>query len=305
MSRRPWWLGSGLLLIAASALAAPPQPKPASTAQPQPPRPAAPAAGASPAPASRLSAAQHRQAVTALLRDPSGTQLGSAVIVAAARGGHWLVSNRHVVQDQRLVCVQPTNRPAAGAVVLPEPQPRREGGLDLALLWLPLSGQPLPVATLASRSPEASALPLVVASGYPTPLKARLEAVPYREAAGLLLPLLSGPLEGGFDLAYSAEVEKGMSGGGLFAGLELIGINGAHAQPLWPGQWNDASGKPVSAALNAKLELVSLGLSVAAIQTALRNALPPSPATLAPLRSLRCSASPASVPPRPGASSGR
>lgn len=289
MSRRPWWLGSGLFLIAASALAAPPLPQPVGTAPPQLPRPAA----------------QQRQAVTALLRDPSGTQLGSAVIVAAAQGGHWLVSNRHVVQDQRLVCVQPTNRPAAGALVLPDPQPRREGGLDLALLWLPLSGQLLPVATLATRSPEASALPLVVASGYPTPLKSRLEAVPYREAAGLLLPLLRGPLEGGFDLAYGAEVEKGMSGGGLFAGSELIGINGAHAQPLWPGQWNDASGKPVSAALNAKLELVSLGLSAAAIQTALRNALPPSPTALAPLRSLRCSARPASVPPRPGASSGR
>lgn len=289
MIHRSWWLAGGLCLITASALAAPPLPQPPRPAPQQPPGPAA----------------QQRQAVTVLLRDSSGTQLGSAVIVGAAKGGHWLVSNRHVVQDQRLVCVQPTNRRAAGALVLPDPQPRRQGGLDLALLWLPLSGQPLPVATLASRTPDAAVLPVVVASGFPTPLQARLEAVPYREAAGLLLPLLSGPLEGGFDLAYSAEVEKGMSGGGLFAGRELIGINGAHAQPLWPGQWNDASGKPVSAALNEKLELVSLGLSAATIETALRSALPPSPAALAPLRSLRCSARPASAPPRPGSSSGR
>lgn len=89
-----------------------------------------------------------------------------------------------------------------------------------------------------------------------------------------------------------------MSGGGLVAGRELIGNNGAHAHPLWPGQWNDASGKPVSAALNEKLELVSLGLSAATIETALRSALPPAP--LPWRRSAPCAVQPALPPRLPG-----
>jgi hypothetical protein len=95
-------------------------------------------------------------------------------------------------------------------------------------------------------------------------------------------------LEGGFDLAYTSTVEKGMSGGGVFIGGLLIGINGAHSKPLWPGQWNDQRGKPVDAVLNQKLDLVSLGISVPTIKAAMKAVVPPDARALQVQEGVRC-----------------
>ena len=247
-----------------------------------------------PGPTAAVNNAQvQRQSVTVLLRDPAGTQLGSGVVVGLATGGYWLVSNRHVVQDQQAVCVVTADRQSSAALVIPGNPAARRNELDLALLWLPRSShQPLPVATLALKSADAVALPLVTATGYPTPLQTKPENPLYTERDGLLLPLLSQPLQGGFSLAYTATVEKGMSGGGLFSGTELIGINGAHANPLWPGRWQDVNGNPINTQLNAKLELVALGISAGTIRATLQATTAPSPTALIRIRSVQCETTP-------------
>lgn len=228
-----------------------------------------------------------------LLRDTGGTPLGSGVIVGSAIGGHWLVTNRHVVEAQKAVCVVTSDRRATASVVL-APSPRMPAGraLDLALIWLPRSSaEPLMVAALVQQNLIGEQLPLVVATGFPTQLESREDHAVYKESVGLLLPLIQQPLEGGFDMAYTASVEKGMSGGGLFSGGELIGINGAHANPLWPGRWNDAQGKPVDVVLNEKLDLISLGISASTIQNALKAAQIPSSEALQSLKSVQCKTS--------------
>jgi len=254
------------------------------------------AAVAGPA-AAAATAIEQRQAVSVSLQDTIGSHLGSGAVIAAAAGGYWLVSNRHVVSDNQAVCVVTADRQIAAALVLPEARRKRRQAqpqplaVDLALLWLPRSGaQPLAVATLAQRPVPPASLPLVQATGYPAPVQQRGDAAAYQETAGLLLPLLNEPLEGGFDLAYTAAIQKGMSGGGVFSGADLIGINGAHANPLWPGQWNDQNGRPVSASLNEKLELVSLGISVRTIQAALKAAVIPSATALNGLTAVACRA---------------
>jgi len=233
------------------------------------------------------------------LQDTIGSHLGSGAVIAAAAGGYWLVSNRHVVSDNQAVCVVTADRQIAAALVLPEARRKRRQAqpqplaVDLALLWLPRSGgQPLAVATLAQRPVPPASLPLVQATGYPAPVQQRGDAAAYQERAGLLLPLLSQPLQGGFSLAYTATVEKGMSGGGLFSGTELIGINGAHANPLWPGRWQDVNGNPVNTQLNAKLELVALGISAGTIRATLQATTAPSPTALIRIRSVQCETTP-------------
>lgn len=220
-----------------------------------------------------IRAAAQRQSVTVMLREPSGNQLGSGVLVGSAAGGYWVVSNRHVVQQQNVLCVVSSDRKVTAGFVLP---PRRVKGaqeLDLALLWIPRrSKEPLMVAVLAPQRLAASELPVVNSTGYPTLLQANPDGPLYSESEGLLLPLLKRPLEGGFDLAYTSEVQKGMSGGGVFSGAELIGINGAHAKPLWPGQWRDQAGKAVDDEVHRKLELVSLGISADVIKAELKAA---------------------------------
>ena len=73
-------------------------------------RPAAAAANAA-------TAIEQRQAVSVSLQDTSGTHLGSGVVIAAAAGGYWLVSNRHVVSDSQAVCVVTADRQVSAALV--------------------------------------------------------------------------------------------------------------------------------------------------------------------------------------------
>ena len=239
--------------------------------------------------ADQLSEQQRRQLVTVLLSDASGEAKGSGVVVGAAEGGQWIATNLHVVRDQKTICLGNGSRSKAAALVVSGKASRSKELLDLALVWLPRSNKVLlSQAVLAQTPPEASKLPLVVSTGYPTPLQKQSDGPTYTEKPGLLVPLLSNPLEGGFDLAYTSTVEKGMSGGGVFIGGVLIGINGAHANPLWPGRWNDQRGKPVDTALNRKLELVSLGISVSTIQSAIKAAVMPDARALRGLEGFRC-----------------
>ena len=236
-----------------------------------------------------FSTATQRQSVTVLLREPAGNQLGSGVLVGSATGGLWVVSNRHVVQQHKTVCVVGADRKATAALVLPARKDKHAQELDLALVWLPRSGKDaLMVAPLALQLMDAGQLPLVIATGYPTPLQASPDGPPYSENEGLLLPMLQQPLEGGFDLAYTAAVQKGMSGGAVFNGGELIGINGAHANPLWPGVWRDQGGKAVDEPLNSKLELVSLGISTEVIKGELKAAAVPGSELLRILSGVDC-----------------
>ena len=228
-------------------------------------------------PAGQASEHARRKAVTALLRDQKGDPIGSAVVVGSSAGGHWLATNRHVVEGHARVCVVTADQRSRQALWPEKDSSSRNRNFDLALLWLPVASDPaLLTATMASEPVLASQLPVVVATGFPTRQQSGANGEGgYREVSGLLLPLLTQPLEGGFDLAYTAAVEKGMSGGGVFAGDRLIGINGSHAHPLWPGRWKQQNGKPVSDQLNQQVELVALGLSVTAIQERLKQSLPP------------------------------
>ncbi|MCP9856307.1 MULTISPECIES: serine protease [unclassified Synechococcus] len=235
-----------------------------------------------------------------LVRDTTGTQLGSGVLAGTAPGGYWVVTNRHVVLEQKAVCVVTADHRGTTAVVISATPAERRSEVDLALLWLPRrSKDSLMVAVMAQKPVDAASLPLVTATGYPTPLKTSPDGPTYTERAGLLVPLLAKPLQGGFELAYTAAVEKGMSGGGVFAGGKLIGINGAHANPLWPGQWKDQQDEAVNEQLNDKLELVSLGIAWPTIQSALKAVQPPMVAQLSVLVGAKCNS------PKPEAIDGR
>lgn len=242
-------------------------------------------------------AQQSRRRVVVLIRDLQGKQLGSGVLIANGNGGDWVMTNRHVVQNAAQVCISTAeDREQAGSV---EPQPASWRGLDLALVWLPRTHlQPArPVAQIIDPALAVGEMAVVVAAGHPAESSNALASTPYREERGLLLPLLQGPLQEGFDLTYTAAVQKGMSGGGLFVGNRLIGINGAHAHPLWPGSWQHADGTPVGEPLDSQLELVALGLSSRHLQNMrLQERQPTRPAATADAFS-GCTAPAADNPP--------
>ncbi len=242
-----------------------------------------------------------RRGVTMLLTTTSGEPLGSAVVVGSAEGGQWLVTSRHVVESVSRVCVVPFAGEARAAQVLAFREPASRQALDVALLWRPELGtsakppKPSMVAEWASPMPLVAEYPVVTASGYPAASDNRLPTPRYTESTGLLLPLLTAPIEGGFDLTSTVTVAKGMSGGGLFLGNRLVGINGTHAHPLWSGVLLSGAGQPMDPALNARLEQVSLGVSVTTIKRLLLSAAKPSPEELKGIETLNCGPQP--VPP--------
>jgi hypothetical protein len=121
-------------------------------------------------------------------------------------------------------------------------------------------------AKLKEMKPSQSlTFPIVVATGYPTSAQAKGRRPMLQMSSGLLVPLLESELEEGYDSTYTAPVEKGMSGGGVFINERLVGINGAHSDPLWEFHWKDKYGEPVETSLNEKLGLVSIGISTSTI----------------------------------------
>lgn len=208
-----------------------------------------------------------RHASSVRLRVPGGEDLGSGVILKEMDQGYWIVTNRHVVQNQPSLCVSGSDRRAEPALVLPPVRNPRQANLDVAFLWLPRgTGAPRMVAERAEATGLAADLPIVVSTGYPIEEDTGREGPFYREMEGLLLPLLDSTLEGGYDLTFAMAIGKGMSGGGVFLGPRLIGINGVHADPLWRAAWRKADGGTITPGLNRKLELVSMGISLGTIE---------------------------------------
>jgi len=235
-----------------------------------------------------------RRGVTMQLKTEDYQPLGSAVVVRAAQNGYWLVTSRHVVQTIHRLCVVPFAGPPQPAQVIPLRTPSSRSAMDLALIWQPASPADGPVsksrqvARLVPSLPLAANFQVVTASGYPTFNSNEQPGLRYVESTGLLIPLLEKPIEGGFDVASTVSVTKGMSGGGLFLGERLLAINGIHAHPLWSGTLLDADGQPLKPDLNLKLEQVSLSISASAVQRLLEAAMPPSAQDLKGIESLRC-----------------
>lgn len=105
----------------------------------------------------------------------------------------------------------------------------------------------------------------VIAVGYPA-------GAPYTETKGRLSGLLSKPLVGEYRLSYTNDIQKGMSGGGIFTeSNDLVGMNAVHSSPLWsaPIYYNDGTSVTPTEAIN--LENFSLGISSGTLKQELQQ----------------------------------
>jgi hypothetical protein len=197
-----------------------------------------------------------------------GEHIGSAVSFQRKDGMHWAVTNQHVVADHASVCLMSRSGKSYPFSIIQLPLDKRHPmHMDIAFLKAPLETTTgLTTAELQEmKSSQSLTFPIVVATGYPTSAQAKGQMPPLHMSTGLLVPLIKSELEEGYDTTYTAPVEKGMSGGGVFVDERLVAINGAHSDPLWDFHWKDRYGKPIDASLNEKLGLLSIGISVSTI----------------------------------------
>lgn len=187
-------------------------------------------------------------------------QRGSGIILKDNKGRLWITTNQHVVGASSGVCVAFSDgRVLPGRVIQ-----AMVTSYDIAFVRVSNLAKETAYAVPDYQFDPASIVP-VVATGY------KAETNAYLETSGITVPLLLGrQLESGYSLTYSNQIEKGMSGGGIFSDEDrVIGINALHSDPLWPGDWYDATGTRVRGSLSKVLDAVSVGIPIQSILSVL------------------------------------
>lgn len=164
--------------------------------------------------------------------------MGSGVIIERRGNSYRVLTNHHVVEkneQNNYTILTPDGRTHSGRWL----RSQQFGNLDLALVEFN-SNQSYQVAEIGNSS-ALSAGDTVYAAGFPnwhfTPGRAEetrdwgLRA--YRLTQGKVEMISRKPLESGYQIGYSNDIETGMSGGPILNQKgELIGVNGRQKYPL-------------------------------------------------------------------------
>jgi S1-C subfamily serine protease len=168
-----------------------------------------------------------------------GNASGSGILLQRQSDLYTLVTNAHVLFSSSTIRVQTPDGqiwPAAQLTTI------NFGSQDLALLQFRARGRSYRTAVLG-RSTEMQVGDPVFAAGFPANLTTT-QSLPFKFTEGSIVLVSPKVLSGGYQLGYTNDVEKGMSGGPVLDEQgRVIGINGMHPYPVWgdPYQFTDGS----------------------------------------------------------------
>lgn len=159
----------------------------------------------------------------------SGNNWGSGILIQRQGQVYTVLTNKHVLTAGAPYRAQTSDgqiyfADLSGSISF--------GGNDLALLQFRSTHTTYAVASLGNAAPLKIG-DEVFAAGFPF-------AGDWSDSIGFVLTtgqvslLLDRALVGGYQVGYSNEIRKGMSGGPILNRQgELVGINGMHKYPLW------------------------------------------------------------------------
>lgn len=170
----------------------------------------------------------HHQAQGITVKVMSTEFLGSGIILGKQGTVYTVLTNAHVLRAGKSPYhIQTVDGRTHLANLLPKV---RFGKHDLALLQFQSIGNDYRVAALGYSPTEGDE---VFATGFPFDQEELVDKG-FTFTKGKVLLVLHKALEGGYQLGYTNELAKGMSGGPLLNRRgEVVGINGMHAYPLW------------------------------------------------------------------------
>jgi S1-C subfamily serine protease len=191
------------------------------------------------------------RAITVKIFDEQGA-IGSGFIWQATNNLKRVVTNQHVIAaGKKSFAIQTADGKVYAATVTTPPSWKN---LDLAALEFE-SRLSYPIAKVDGvKRPQVG--DAVIAAGFPSGTNRRPTTVVF--ATGTITHVLTKPLAEGYQVGYSSNVTKGMSGGPLVNQQgELIGINGIHSQPLWEAGVNYDDGSTVKEPLLSEISRAS------------------------------------------------
>lgn len=206
-------------------------------------------------PASQLSSSQLNQlAQTLTVKVFAGKSWGSGTLIHKQGETYTILTNAHVLTsgDGTFYRIQTPDGQVYTATVQ---QIVGLKGSDVGILQFHSPNKIYAIATL-NRSKIIKG-DSVIAAGFP------FNRTGWIFTTGQIALLLDKPLEGGYQLGYTNDIYKGMSGGPVLnLQGELVGINGRHAYPLWGNGYEFQDGSQPTEQLQEQLIRLSWAISV-------------------------------------------
>jgi len=175
---------------------------------------------------------------------------------------YGVITNNHVLQagDAPYSIQTPDGKIHRANPVVQKKQLR---GNDLALLEF-VADSEYRITTKSNQ--QATRGDSVMSAGFPLK-NSKSKSGGFVIKTGKIQLVLDKALEGGYQIGFTNDVEKGMSGGPLLnrAG-ELVGINGLHANPIWGDPYVFEDGSYPTDALREQISQYSWGIPLETVK---------------------------------------
>jgi S1-C subfamily serine protease len=198
----------------------------------------------------------------ATVRITSKEGYGSGIILKQLANHHVLIASAaHIInEDEDYACLTYANKWRSLGKVIRLPK-----GNDIDLIFIVARSTQRAVFDYLTMR-RSSSTNEVIAAGYPADSKV------YRSSPGVIAERLLIPLAGGYGIASTSSISKGMSGGGLyFQNGELAGMVATHADPLWDADLRRIDGSLVSNEEKLRLQKHSLAVPLEIIKEKVRQ----------------------------------